>query len=170
MGKKKKRGSDRFTAPVKEAQIGGCYVNEDEDEKHDMQIEAIDELRKQNAHLASSANNHKTELIGVKEELLDATKTIDKLRKETERLKRENAALKQKQKRELRQTDERHKAEIVALNKAIDTLTADIGQKRDEFAQNQEDISKLQTSVSDQNTRNDALNDQVNGLSHELDG
>eukprot|EP01083_Nonionella_stella_P199139 730462_1 len=97
MGKKKKRGSDRFTAPVKEAQIGGCYVNEDEDEKHDMQIEAIDELRKQNAHLASSANNHKTELIGVKEELLNATKTIDKLRKETETLKRANIESKQQQ-------------------------------------------------------------------------
>eukprot|EP01083_Nonionella_stella_P123092 370688_1 len=58
----------------------------------------------------------------------------------------------------------------MALNKAIDTLTADIGQKRDEFTKKQEDIATLQSCVSDQKARNDALNDQVNGLSHELDG
>eukprot|EP01083_Nonionella_stella_P250051 863996_1 len=71
---------------------------------------------------------------------------------------------------QLRQTDESHKAEVMALNKAIDTLTADIGQKRDEFTKKQEDIATLQSCVSDQKARNDALNDQVNVLSHERDG
>eukprot|EP01083_Nonionella_stella_P018961 52758_1 len=64
---------------------------------------------------------------------------------------------------QLRETDESHKAGIGALNKTIDTLTADIGQKSDE-------LTKLQGSASDQKARNNALSDQINVLSHELEG
>eukprot|EP01083_Nonionella_stella_P123093 370691_1 len=99
-------------------------------------------------------------------------KKMDDLQRHFENEKRQMIEQKQKslvdQKQgyedQLRETDESHKAGIwAALNKTIDTLTADIGQKSDEF-------TKLQTSISDQKARNNALSDQINVLSHELEG
>eukprot|EP01083_Nonionella_stella_P242904 846901_1 len=66
-------------------------------------IEAIDELRKQNAHLQSLVedlvNNNKTE------ELKEATKIIDNMRNENERLKSESIQWKRDKKEALVQVD-----------------------------------------------------------------